>query len=150
MSVELVGFSAFEGKLSAVVKQMRETKNNAGKRVAVGILKRADEDLKMIAAVNEFGSHDGHIPSRPAFRMALRDRTLREYVRAQMVEYYRSNQTLDTALRSIGKRMKETVQRYIGSGIPPPNAPSTIKKKGHGRTLIDTGRYQRSIDWDFV
>lgn len=150
MSVELVGFSTFEGRLSGVVKKMRETAQNRGKRVGVGILKWADEELKLIAAVNEFGSSDGHTPSRPAFRLATRDRALREFTRARMLEYWRSNITLEAALRAIGEQGVKTVQRYIGSGIPPPNAPSTVQRKGHGRTLIDTGRYQRSIAWDFA
>jgi len=34
----------------------------------------------------------------------------------------------------------------IKSGVPPPNAPSTIKKKGSSTTLIDSGDALGSID----
>lgn len=147
MSVDLVGFSTFDGRLSGVVKKMRQSGN---RRVAVGILKTADDDLKLIAAVNEFGSSDGRIPSRPAFRMAVRDSRLRLFTREQMTQYWRSNITLPQALTAIGDFGVKMVQTYIGSNIQPPNATSTIKRKGSARTLIDTGRYQRSIAWYFI
>jgi hypothetical protein len=33
----------------------------------------------------------------------------------------------------------------IDSGMPPPNAPSTVKRKGHGRTLIDSGKMRSDL-----
>jgi hypothetical protein len=39
------------------------------------------------------------------------------------------------------------VQRRIVQRIPPPNAPSTIAKKGSDVPLIDTGRLRQSVDY---
>lgn len=150
MSVELLGFTSFEGRLSELVRRTRETARNAGKRVIIGLPKTVDPDVKLYAAVNEYGSADGHTPSRPALRLALRDTKLRDFARLQWREYFKSNVTLEQALRAIGERGAETARRYILSGVPPANAPATVKKKGHGRTLIDSGRYLRSITWDLV
>lgn len=43
-------------------------------------------------------------------------------------------------------KMKKALEDRIDSNVPPPNAPSTVKKKGHGHTLIDTGEYRNSIE----
>lgn len=43
-------------------------------------------------------------------------------------------------------RLKDALVARIDSGVPPPNAPSTVKKKGHDHTLIDTGEYKNSIE----
>lgn len=36
-------------------------------------------------------------------------------------------------------KLQASVQRYIGRGVPPPNAPSTIRAKGSSKPLIDSG-----------
>lgn len=43
-------------------------------------------------------------------------------------------------------RLKDALVARIDSNVPPPNAPATIRKKGHDHTLIDTGEYKNSIE----
>lgn len=43
------------------------------------------------------------------------------------------------------EELKAAIIDMIDSSMPPPNAPSTIRQKGHGRTLIDSGRLKKSI-----
>lgn len=43
-------------------------------------------------------------------------------------------------------KFKEVIEDKIDSGVPPPNAPSTIKKKGHDKTLRDTYDFRNSIE----
>ena len=43
--------------------------------------------------------------------------------------------------------MVMSIQRTIASGGFVPNAPGTIAKKGHSKTLIDTGEMYGAIDW---
>ena len=47
----------------------------------------------------------------------------------------------------LGKFMVMSIQRTIASGGFTPNAPGTIQKKGHSKTLIDTGEMYGAIDW---
>lgn len=45
-----------------------------------------------------------------------------------------------------GVDLRNAITQKIGSNIPLPNAPSTIKAKGSSKTLIDTGAMWSSID----
>ena len=42
---------------------------------------------------------------------------------------------------------KGLIQRKIVDGTFEPNAPSTIRKKGSSRPLIDTGRMRQSVNF---
>jgi len=43
-------------------------------------------------------------------------------------------------------KIEAAVVKKIQSGVPPPNAPSTIKQKRSSKTLIDTGEMMRHVD----
>ena len=43
--------------------------------------------------------------------------------------------------------MKGIVQKTIKEGSFVPNAPSTIRKKGSDKPLIDTGRLRQSVNY---
>lgn len=53
--------------------------------------------------------------------------------------------TRDQALARIGAWMVGQIQARIAAGIDPPNAPSTIEKKGSSTPLIDKGQLRSSI-----
>lgn len=55
---------------------------------------------------------------------------------------YDFSKELDVA----GQKYKVALEARIDSGVPPPNAPATIMKKGHDLTLRDTWAYRNSID----
>jgi hypothetical protein len=106
--------------------------------------------LAMVASVNEFGSKDGRVPERsflrsttdeqlPALR-ALRDQVVGKIVLGQM--------TPRKGLGIMGAYLAAKVQAKIASGIPPPNAPSTIAAKGSSRTLINKGQLRQSITYE--
>jgi len=42
-------------------------------------------------------------------------------------------------------KMEASVVKELGSNIPPPNAPATIRRKGSSKTLIDTGVMMRQV-----
>ena len=46
----------------------------------------------------------------------------------------------------IAQFFKVAIETRIDSGVPPPNAPRTIQKKGHDLTLRDTWAYRNSIE----
>ncbi len=43
-------------------------------------------------------------------------------------------------------KIEAAVVKKIQSGVPPPNAPSTIKQKRSSKTLIDTGEMIQHVD----
>jgi len=43
-------------------------------------------------------------------------------------------------------KIEKAVVDEINSGVPPPNAPSTIKRKKSSKTLIDTGKMRQHVD----
>jgi hypothetical protein len=49
-------------------------------------------------------------------------------------------------LEKTGHKYKEAIEQRIDSGVPPPNAPYTIMRKGHGLTLRETWAYRESIE----
>ena len=108
----------------------------------------ADLTLVQIAAVNEFGTEDGHIPSRPAFRGTF-DKNRGKYETMLVAGVRRildGKGDLDTELGRLGLRVAGDIQAAIAEGVPPPNAPSTIARKGSEKPLIASGRTRGSID----
>ena len=108
----------------------------------------SDLSIVEIAAVNEFGTDDGHIPSRPAFRATF-DKNRSKYERAIKIgvgHILDGNSTLDVEFGRLGLRMASDIQSAISEGIAPENAPSTIARKGSEKPLIASGRTRQSID----
>lgn len=55
--------------------------------------------------------------------------------------------SLTEAATLIGEKFKGSMVRRYSAGIPPPNTPSTIKRKGSSTPGIETGKVLRSIDY---
>ena len=53
---------------------------------------------------------------------------------------------LQPELEAAGQKYKEAIEARIDSGVPPPNAPRTIMKKGHCLTLRENWAYRESIE----
>lgn len=111
-----------------------------------------DLNLAQIAAVNEFGSSDGHVPERSFLRSTVDENKERYF--SQMVKDLGSTVDGDVmfseqqVLKRMGLRAVADVQKKITELQDPPNAPSTIKRKGSSNPLIDTGRMRQSIDYE--
>lgn len=123
-------------------------------RVEVGVLGDAAAEthrgaqsvtLADVASWNEFGL--GHVPERSFLRAwfdgATRENraTLKraaEHVTARRMELAR-------ALELCGVKFQAEVQKRISQGVPPPNAPVTIERKGSAIPLIDKGQLVQGI-----
>lgn len=106
----------------------------------------ADLTIAQLAAVHEFGA-DGHIPTRPwvsvGFERAMPDM---EEVIAKGVDQVIAGSTSAGEVLDRATLIAETeIKEYGVSGVPPPNAPSTIARKGSSVTLVDTGRMVGSV-----
>lgn len=51
------------------------------------------------------------------------------------------------ALQAGAVDLKERVVEKIILGVPPPNAESTVSKKEHGHTLMETGEMMAAVTW---
>jgi hypothetical protein len=53
--------------------------------------------------------------------------------------------TPEQGLEQAGLKFVGEIQAKIAGGVPPPNAPSTVARKGSSTPLIDTGQLRSSI-----
>lgn len=104
--------------------------------------------LVEVGAVNEFGTEDGHIPSRPFLRGTFDTHRAKYETRftSGLRKVLDGKATLDEVLGELGVRVTGDVQAAISKGIAPENAPATIKAKGSEKPLIHHGRLRQSID----
>lgn len=99
------------------------------------------------AGYNEFGTE--RIPSRPFMRNSF-DGNLAEISEtiARLTGGVQDGKiTPDQAGGLLGELHQGHVQATIQDGVPPPNAPETIRRKGSSKPLIDQGDLVRSIRW---
>lgn len=124
-----------------------------GRSVLVGVPEGPKEEdgtsIAMIAAVHEFGAPERGIPERSFIRAGIR-RNL-EGIKALNVRNLRAfldgRMDGNTALGRLGLFVASKVQEEIIVGSFAPLAPSTIKRKGSSRPLVDTGQLRASITW---
>ena len=96
-----------------------------------------------VAAFNEFGG--GKTPPRPFMRTLVRNH--RKIWRKILRDELAKNEDAHISLATLAKYMVEDMKDYIKIWTYPPNAPSTIAKKGFNDPLVDTGRMMNSVDW---
>lgn len=111
-------------------------------------------DLAMwqLAAIQEFGSDDGHIPERSFIRRTLNDLVwLRSLARQAAQSIVMQGESTHSALDWMGRVIATAIQNTLISNVPPPNAPATVDWKGHGDTLIGlTGALFDAISHEVV
>lgn len=130
---------------------------DADKKVKVGVLGKSGSKMVVVAATNEFGTtragrgNKVTIPARPFLRPVGRDQEMTNFVAGQLKAILRVPTPADPkeALGKIGEKAVALVRRNIASHPPPPNAASTVAKKGSTGTLVDTGRLRQSIAWEY-
>ena len=98
-------------------------------------------------AINEFGG--GHVPERSFMRSTF-DNTIGQIisVRDRVLDgVFQGKLTAEVGAGLLGEKHQQDIQRTISSHPPPPNAPSTVRRKGSSGTLIDNGTLRASIRW---
>ena len=162
------------GKFNRIPDLVRELQYLASHQVEIGIFADASRDgavpMLVIAAANEFGAKipkrqarfedlDGEnpekwviIPERSYLRAWFDEnvdvlQATMERLIGQVVEGKISGRA---ALETIGGYVVTHVQAYMVELKTPPNAPSTIARKGSSNPLIDTGQLKDAITWRVV
>jgi hypothetical protein len=98
-----------------------------------------------VAIWNEFGT--SRIPARSFLRAWFdenRDEA-KELWEALLKQVALGKITREVAIERFGLHCVGQIQERIASNIPPPNADSTVKRKGSSVALIDTGQLRSSI-----
>lgn len=90
-----------------------------------------------IAAIQEFGSGDGHIPPRPMLRDTfLNHGWVRDTLGMAVRRVVQGKSTARQAMNRAGKIFADGVRTTLLDGVSPANAEATVDWKGHGDTLI--------------
>lgn len=122
---------------AAIVQNTKSLKGH----VVVGVpsSKRSDgEDNADVAIGNEYGTERS--PARPFLRPAVDERIpqLFERKRELAIQVQDGAITPTEALSELGEALTEAVQQKILDTYDPPNAQSTIDRKGSDHPLLDT------------
>lgn len=131
---------------------MRDLQKLDGMEVVAGILKdsgKAENGASYvdIATWNEYGTR--RIPSRPFIRISAdTNRQTWTKIAQQCVNGVIDGDSPRDAAQVVGHRMVEDIRKVFGDKSKlAPNAPSTIKKKGHDKPLIDTGKLKATVNY---
>lgn len=137
----------------------RRAKEIRDARVRVGVLGDTEQGgmhekgspltVAEVAAVNEFGTEDGHVPARSFLRSTFDEQReklagMGEKLIGAVLD---GRMDTDQALGILGAQLAADIKAKITSNIPPPNAPSTVAAKGSDHTLIDTGAMRAAVTW---
>lgn len=149
----MAGHDRITGAGQAFFKQIAELQKL---QVRVGYQRgenvKTDEDGKEadycdIAMWNELGTSNG-IPSRPFMRDSVdKNQSQIDEACKDALQTISKGGTAEQILKQLGNMQKAFVQQTIVSGEFVENAPSTVKKKGSDKPLIDTGGLRKNVDF---
>lgn len=119
------------------------------REVRVGFLEGSVEpdgsSTAEVAAINEYGAPEAGIPARPFFSGMIAEKSPEWGDKfAKLLEL--SDYDTSRALRRMGDGIATQLRKAIIDFKDPPNAPSTIAKKGFDDPLVDTGSMLNSVD----
>lgn len=119
-------------------------------KIVVGILEDTEypngEKLFNVAADNIYGTEK--IPPRNYIQASIKEfKQASVDFKKNWLQRWKKNLETETAVSKFGHEAKTIEKANILTFRDPPNAPSTIKKKGFNNPLIETGLLFNSIDW---
>ena len=125
---------------------------DAAKRLAVSVGVHESEGsasvgaltVAQIAEINEFGLGPPARPAITGWAESRRESAPRE-IRDRMAAALKARVSVAQALDQLAQFYAGEVQTRISGGTPPPNAASTIARKGSSTPLVDTGTFRASI-----
>jgi hypothetical protein len=120
----------------------------SGKSLKVGFLEGATYpsglSVPLVAFWNEFGTVN--MPPRPFFRRMIAEKSP-EWPKAIAGLLKSTNYDVDKTLNLAGEAIKGQLVQSINDLTSPPLAPSTVKRKGFDKPLIDTSVMVNSVGY---
>jgi len=142
----ILGAEALRRKLEELAAKIGK-----GGTVRVGFLEGATypdgTSVALVAAINEFGAPSRGQPPRPYFRNMIAKNSA-SWPAAAEINLKATDYNIEQTLNRIGEGIKGQLQQSIVDLTEPPLAPSTIKRKGHDKPLIDTSHMLNSVDYE--
>lgn len=141
------GGGNFKKRLATIAKPKSGSKN-----VIAGIIKSATYPengrfVAEIASYNEYGTDK--IPPRPFLRNTVAQNKAK-WRKIAKDYLFKTNFNTELTLNVVGEVMKDDIVNSIRNFDTPPNAKSTIAKKGFDAPLRETGLLLQSIDYELV
>lgn len=111
---------------------------------------KSDVTIGEVATYNEFGT--SRAPRRSfvadwADENASVNKDLFRKIAQSILATGRRALGLNEGMRLFGEKLKGSMVRRMGDGIPPPNAASTIARKGSSTPGIDSGELRKHVDF---
>jgi hypothetical protein len=132
-------------KLQAALNELLKNASNAAS-VDVGFMGGATEpdgtSVALVAALNNYGTRN--IPPRPFFNQAI-DKNKGHWPINLGTALKKNGFNAATALGLLGLEVQSEIQDEIREMVSPPNAPSTIARKGFDKPLIDSSMMLKSV-----
>lgn len=144
INIKVDGLQQVQNRIRKEIEKIAKNKT-----VLVGIHEDAGStdngELTMAAlgATLHFGNQN--IPARPWLDVGVRSGSA-DYL--DVIE--NNNEDMDNALNMIGLIAVGKVQQYMTELQDPPNAPSTVKKKGSSNPLINNGHLRQSVTYSII
>lgn len=133
------------------IRLQRELEKLASMEVCIGFQhgEASEEDgtdICDVAAWNELGTE--HMPSRPFLRKSVDENEdgIIDFLQEKR-DGLIAGASAEQILKEIGLFQKDLVQEKITEGDFTPDAPSTVRKKGSSKPLIDSGRMRQSVNY---
>jgi hypothetical protein len=138
---EISGGDKLEQALQELGRQL-----GRGGAVKVGYLAGATypdgKSVALIGALNEFGT--SRAPARPAIRNMIREKAA-DWPTSLAAILQHNHNDVPLSLQLLGEGIKGQWQQSIRDITAPPLAPSTVKRKGFDKLLVDTGHMLQSV-----
>lgn len=129
--------------LDAVLQKLRLQFGSVEVGFFVGTKYKTGKDVTTVARNNDQGTKN--IPERP-FMIPAGNKAANKTINIT-VEAIANGMDESQALSKAGILFKNAIQREITNLKEPPNAESTIFKKGSSNPLIDTGLMRSKVEW---
>jgi hypothetical protein len=140
------GGKKFEAKLAEMIRLVSRPAT-----LRVGFLENArypdGTPVAMIAAIQDFGAPSVGIPPRPFFRNMIKNKE-GEWPKAIAGVLKANNYDAVKTLEITGAAIAGQLRQSIIDTNSPPLAPSTIRRKGFAKPLVDTGHMLNSVDYE--
>lgn len=144
--VAIRGGDRLEARLRQIAAGLKR-----GGTVRVGFLENAKypdgKPVAMIALIQDMGAPGAGIPPRPFFRNMIANKQS-EWPSAIAGLLRSTNYDVDKALGQTGAAIAGQLRQSIIDTNDPPLSPTTIRRKGFAKPLIDTSHMINSVDFE--